>query len=116
MRVATGFIPEFRDNRCVRLFLCRGGGTVDATDLKSVVRKDVWVRFPPSVPITVEPVTLLVFVVMMIDRRSEHVTGSGDLHAVLRYRSGAALLETIRPHLNWQIGVGASFEGLDGKQ
>ncbi len=31
--------------------LCRGGGTVDAADLKSSVLTDVWVRFPPSVPI-----------------------------------------------------------------
>ena len=30
--------------------LCRGGGTVDAADLKSSVLTDVWVRFPPSVP------------------------------------------------------------------
>jgi hypothetical protein len=29
---------------------CRGGGMADATDLKSVVRKDVRVRLPPSAP------------------------------------------------------------------
>lgn len=28
----------------------RGGGTVDAADLKSASRKGVWVRIPPSVP------------------------------------------------------------------
>ena len=31
---------------------CRGGGMADAADLKSVVRKDVRVRLPPSAPIT----------------------------------------------------------------
>src|SRR5215470_3884139 len=30
---------------------CRGGGMADAADLKSVVRKDVRVRLPPSAPI-----------------------------------------------------------------
>src|SRR6185295_10166234 len=29
----------------------RGGGMADATDLKSVDRKVVWVRLPPSAPI-----------------------------------------------------------------
>src|ERR1051325_1934517 len=29
---------------------CRGGGMADAADLKSVVRKDVRVRLPPSAP------------------------------------------------------------------
>ena len=29
-------------------FFCRGGGMVDAADLKSALRKEVWVRFPPS--------------------------------------------------------------------
>ena len=27
---------------------CRGGGMVDAADLKSALRKEVWVRVPPS--------------------------------------------------------------------
>ena len=35
----------------VILPICRGGGMADATDLKSVVRKDVRVRLPPSAPI-----------------------------------------------------------------
>ena len=30
---------------------CRGGGMADAADLKSVVRKDVRVRLPPSAPL-----------------------------------------------------------------
>ena len=30
---------------------CRSGGTVDATDSKSVVRKGVWVRLPPPAPL-----------------------------------------------------------------
>ncbi len=30
---------------------CRGGGMADAVDLKSIVRKDVRVRLPPSAPI-----------------------------------------------------------------
>ena len=29
---------------------CRGGGMVDAADLKSASRKGVWVRHPPSAP------------------------------------------------------------------
>ena len=38
------------------LFLptCRGGGMADATDLKSVVRKGVRVRLPPSAPTILE--------------------------------------------------------------
>src|ERR1043166_1428705 len=31
---------------------CRGGGMADAADLKSVVRKDVRVRLPPSAPLS----------------------------------------------------------------
>jgi hypothetical protein len=31
---------------------CRGGEMADATDLKSVDRKVVWVRLPPSAPIS----------------------------------------------------------------
>ena len=38
-----------RDGYGVYLRLCPGGGTVDATDSKSVGRKVVWVRFPPRV-------------------------------------------------------------------
>ena len=36
---------------CYLLSKCRGGGMADATDLKSVDRKVVWVRLPPSAPI-----------------------------------------------------------------
>jgi hypothetical protein len=32
-------------------YLGRGGGTVDAADLKSAARKGVWVRIPPPAPI-----------------------------------------------------------------
>ncbi len=47
---------------------CRGGGMADATDLKSVVRKDVRVRLPPSAPfisITYSPIQVL-----MMDQRN----------------------------------------------
>ena len=36
---------------CYLFTQCRGGGMADAADLKSVVRKDVRVRLPPSAPI-----------------------------------------------------------------
>ena len=40
---------------CYLLTNCRGGEMADATDLKSVDRKVVWVRLPPSAPnITVQ--------------------------------------------------------------
>src|SRR6266404_1107370 len=32
---------------------CRGGGMADATDLKSVDRKVVWVRLPPPSPLLI---------------------------------------------------------------
>ena len=38
-------------SRAKRLKLCPSGGMADATDLKSVIRKGVWVRVPPRVPI-----------------------------------------------------------------
>src|SRR5882672_534784 len=36
---------------CYLLTRCRGGEMADATDLKSVDRKVVWVRLPPSAPL-----------------------------------------------------------------
>ena len=38
---------------CYLLTTCRGGEMADATDLKSVDRKVVWVRLPPSAPIPI---------------------------------------------------------------
>ena len=38
---------------CYLLTLGRGGGMADATDLKSVDRKVVWVRLPPSAPLLI---------------------------------------------------------------
>ena len=31
---------------------CRGGGMVDAADLKSAARKGLWVRIPPPAPLS----------------------------------------------------------------
>src|SRR5258708_35205932 len=42
---------------CYLLTLSRGGEMADATDLKSVDRKVVWVRLPPSAPIQNQIVT-----------------------------------------------------------
>src|SRR6185503_20709080 len=39
-----------RSAKCLELKGRGRGGTVDATDLKSVGRKPVWVRFPPPAP------------------------------------------------------------------
>ena len=55
---AGGLIPYLRLARKARAALStatitpasRGGGTVDAADLKSAVHKDVWVRIPPPAP------------------------------------------------------------------
>ena len=48
-------LDDLRENRKGLLefglrTICRGGGMADAADLKSVVRKDVRVRLPPSAP------------------------------------------------------------------
>ena len=39
-----------KTGRAMFCVACRGGGMADAADLKSVVRKDVRVRLPPSAP------------------------------------------------------------------
>ena len=60
------------DGECGVIFLLpsRGGGMADATDLKSVVRKDVRVRLPPSAPFQISRFKKLVFVSRIV-----HVNG-----------------------------------------
>ena len=52
--VSTSGILVFRATEILAILelrtTCRGGGMADAADLKSVVRKDVRVRLPPSAP------------------------------------------------------------------
>ena len=47
-------VKDTKNAKCLNVRLikvCRGGGMADATDLKSVDRKVVWVRLPPSAPV-----------------------------------------------------------------
>jgi hypothetical protein len=44
------FSPQCEDLTRDLIDRCRGGGMADAVDLKSIVRKDVRVRLPPSAP------------------------------------------------------------------
>jgi hypothetical protein len=50
MRRPHGARFQNRSLACYFHCACRGGGMADAADLKSVVRKDVRVRLPPSAP------------------------------------------------------------------
>ena len=65
---------------------CRGGGMADAADLKSVVRKDVRVRLPPSAPYSTILQQLALCPVLPRTRYSARDEGVNLSHSSFEFR------------------------------